>query len=151
MGMKAQIALSAVVGFVVIGVVSANAGTAGNTEHHGTGSGFGSGHGSGSGSGSVPHGGKGPSASAGNKVTFPGDGDFRVGADIAPGTYRSTGNGDGSCHWERTKDAGHSPDSIIADSTVTGTAVVTISAGDGYFRTSGSPGVRRGVSAAPPA
>ncbi|MEU3411230.1 hypothetical protein ABZ760_08155 [Streptomyces sp. NPDC006658] len=68
------------------------------------------------------------------------DGDggmFKVGTDIAPGTYKSTGNADGSCYWERTKDAGQGLDSIIANNNVTGTAVVTISASDGYFKTTG--------------
>jgi hypothetical protein len=62
---------------------------------------------------------------------------FRVGADIKPGTYRSTGNSDGTCYWERAKDAGHSLGSIIANNNVTGTAVVTISSSDGYFKTTG--------------
>ncbi|MFG2882464.1 hypothetical protein ACGFYV_09105 [Streptomyces sp. NPDC048297] len=62
---------------------------------------------------------------------------FKVGADIAPGTYRSTGNADDSCYWERTKDAEHGLDSIIANNNVTGTAVVTIRATDAYFKTSG--------------
>ena len=62
---------------------------------------------------------------------------FRVGSDVAPGTYRSTGNADSSCYWERTKDAGHSLGSIIANNNVTGTAVVTISSSDGYFKTTG--------------
>ncbi|WP_445280375.1 hypothetical protein [Streptomyces sp. DSM 118148] len=68
------------------------------------------------------------------------DGDggmFKVGADIAPGTYRSAGNSDGSCYWERAKDAEHGLDSIIANNNVKGTAVVTIAAGDAYFKTTG--------------
>ncbi len=68
------------------------------------------------------------------------DGDggmYKVGTDIAPGTYRSTGNADDSCYWERTKDADHGLDSIIANNNVTGTAVVTISPSDAYFKTSG--------------
>lgn len=71
------------------------------------------------------------------KASFAGNGDFRVGADIEPGTYRTTGNTDGSCHWERAEDAGHGLDSLIAEGDVTGTAVVTISAKDTYFKTSG--------------
>ncbi|WP_328494543.1 hypothetical protein OHS59_18680 [Streptomyces sp. NBC_00414] len=67
-----------------------------------------------------------------------GDGGMhRVGADIAPGTYRSTGNTDDLCYWERTKDSSHSMDSIIANNNVSGSAVVTIAAGDAYFKTSG--------------
>jgi hypothetical protein len=76
------------------------------------------------------------SGSAATKMAGDG-GMFRVGADIAPGTYKSTGNTDDSCYWERTKDAGHGIDSIIANNNVTGTAVVTISSSDAYFKTSG--------------
>ncbi|MGW5234406.1 hypothetical protein ACWEQU_19455 [Streptomyces nodosus] len=52
------------------------------------------------------------------------------------GTYKSTGNSDG-CYWERTKDALHSLESIAANDNVTGTAVVTVAAGDAYFKTTG--------------
>jgi hypothetical protein len=62
---------------------------------------------------------------------------FRVGADLAPGTYKSAGNTDDSCYWEREKDAEHSLDSIVANNNVNGTAVVTISSSDAYFKTSG--------------
>ncbi|MDQ0775147.1 hypothetical protein QF026_003613 [Streptomyces aurantiacus] len=61
----------------------------------------------------------------------------RVGVDIAPGTYRSTGNTDDLCYWERTKDASHSLESILANNNVSGSAVVTVAAGDAYFKTSG--------------
>ncbi|MFF2367710.1 hypothetical protein ACFVU0_34050 [Streptomyces sp. NPDC058122] len=96
--MKGRAALSAAVGLVVLGVVSAN---------------------------------------AEEKAAFAGNGDFRVGPDIEPGTYRTTGNTGGSCHWERARGAGHGLDSLIAKGDVTGTAVVTISPEDTYFRTSG--------------
>jgi hypothetical protein len=62
---------------------------------------------------------------------------FKVGVDIAPGTYKSTGNTDDLCYWERTKDAEHGLDSILANDNVTGTAVVTISSKDAYFKTTG--------------
>ncbi|MEU3605705.1 hypothetical protein AB0E83_09665 [Streptomyces sp. NPDC035033] len=62
---------------------------------------------------------------------------FKVGVDVAPGTYKSTGNQDAECYWERTKDASHSTDSILANDNVTGTAVVKITAKDGYFKTAG--------------
>ena len=104
MGMKGRITLSAVVGLVVIGTVSANAGN-----HRPLGSG----------------------------PTIRGDGSYQVGRDIQPGTYRTTGNTDGRCHWERDKDALHTPGSVLASGRVTGSAVVTISSGDAYFRTSG--------------
>ncbi|MFF1652582.1 hypothetical protein [Streptomyces sp. NPDC058255] len=80
----------------------------------------------------------GPKASGAPASRMKGDGGmYRVGADIAPGTYKSTGNTDGSCYWERAKDATHSMNSIVANNNVTGTAIVTISAGDGYFKTTG--------------
>ncbi|MFF4547550.1 hypothetical protein [Streptomyces sp. NPDC001435] len=79
-----------------------------------------------------------PKAKGSRASTMDGDGGmFKVGADIAPGTYRSTGNADDSCYWERTKDAEHGLDSIIANNNVTGTAVVTISSSDAYFKTAG--------------
>ncbi|WP_445527227.1 hypothetical protein [Streptomyces cyslabdanicus] len=62
---------------------------------------------------------------------------LRVGVDIAPGTYKSAGNKDDGCYWERTKDALHSLESIAANDNVTGTAVVTVAAGDAYFKTTG--------------
>ncbi|WP_317443762.1 hypothetical protein [Streptomyces collinus] len=135
MGMKSKIALSAVVGVVVIGVVSANAG-GGGKDGGGTGTG---------GKGSAVHRGgqkaaKGPAgvkAAAKKKAAFGGDGDFRVGSDIRPGTYRTTGNRAGLCHWERAKDAEQSLDSIITNDNVTGTAVVTVRATDAYFKTTG--------------
>ncbi|MGW1775044.1 hypothetical protein [Streptomyces sp. NPDC002104] len=62
---------------------------------------------------------------------------LKVGVDIAPGTYKSAGSTeDGSgCYWERTKDATGSLDTIIANDNPEGQAVVTIAAGDGFFKT----------------
>ncbi|MFE5945214.1 hypothetical protein [Streptomyces sp. NPDC056480] len=62
---------------------------------------------------------------------------FKVGVDIAPGTYKSTGNKDAECYWERAKDASHGTDSILANDNVTGTAIVKVSASDAYFKSSG--------------
>jgi hypothetical protein len=63
---------------------------------------------------------------------------YRIGADLAPGTYKSTGNAnDATCYWERSKDALHGIDSIIDNENVSGNAIVTIAAGDGYFKTNG--------------
>ncbi|MFJ5141440.1 hypothetical protein [Streptomyces sp. NPDC088707] len=71
-------------------------------------------------------------------TTLKGDGGmFKVGVDIAPGTYKSTGNKDAECYWERAKDASHGTDSILANDNVTGTAIVKVSASDGYFKSSG--------------
>lgn len=77
-----------------------------------------------------------PTAKGTPATSMDGDvGMFQVGTDIAPGTYKSTGNTGGSCYWERTKDAEHGPDSFLTGGHVTGTAVVTLSASDGYFKT----------------
>ncbi|OAR26136.1 hypothetical protein A8W25_11800 [Streptomyces sp. ERV7] len=72
------------------------------------------------------------------KATLKGNGGmFKVGADIAPGTYKSTGNKDDQCYWERAKDASHSTEAIAANENVTGTAIVKVGAGDAYFKSSG--------------
>ncbi|MFF8608779.1 hypothetical protein ACF06X_22870 [Streptomyces sp. NPDC015346] len=72
------------------------------------------------------------------KTTLKGDGGmFKVGVDIAPGTYKSTGNEDDGCYWERSKDASHSTDAILANNNVSGTAIVKVSKSDAYFKTSG--------------
>ncbi|WP_405872034.1 hypothetical protein [Streptomyces sp. NBC_00005] len=129
MGMKGKIALGAVVSFVVIGVVSAN--------------------GNGNGDGSASDSGKHSSASAQNdsggkktqaaekKAAFVGYGDFRVGSDVKPGTYRTTGNTDGMCYWERAKDAKGETDSILANDNVSGTSYVTVKATDKIFKSTG--------------
>ncbi|MEU2234316.1 hypothetical protein [Streptomyces vietnamensis] len=62
---------------------------------------------------------------------------YKVGVDIAPGTYKSTGNKDAECYWERSKDASHSTDTILANDNVTGTAIVKVTAKDAYFKSSG--------------
>lgn len=71
------------------------------------------------------------------KTEFSGKGGmYRVGVDIAPGTYKSAGNSeDALCYWERDKDALHGLESIAANENVTGAGVVTIAPGDAYFKT----------------
>jgi hypothetical protein len=59
-------------------------------------------------------------------TTSPGDGTWRVGVDIKPGTYRSTG-GD-SCHWARL--FGFAGNSQIVSHTGPGPNVVTIDPSD---------------------
>ncbi|MFD9519417.1 hypothetical protein [Streptomyces sp. NPDC059979] len=82
-----------------------------------------------------------PQAAGGSpKTEFSGKaGMLKVGTDIAPGTYKSAGPAEegGGCYWERAKSAGHDVDSIIANENPTGPAVVTIAAGDAYFKTTG--------------
>lgn len=67
------------------------------------------------------------------KAAFKGDGTFQVGSDIQPGTYRTTGDDDGMCYWERDKDAKQSNDSILANDTVAGSSYVTIKPTDKIF------------------
>ncbi|MFF4254428.1 hypothetical protein ACFY1L_24805 [Streptomyces sp. NPDC001663] len=139
MGMKGKVALGAVVGVVVIGVVSANAGDNGN--------GGGTGGKSSSASARSQHGSGGKKAdsakkadgkqAAEKKAAFAGDGDFQVGSDVKPGTYRTTGNGDGMCYWERAKDAKGEMDSILANDNVSGTSYVTVKATDKLFKSTG--------------
>ncbi|WP_030941829.1 hypothetical protein [Streptomyces sp. NRRL S-646] len=132
MGMKGKIALGAVVGVVVIGVVSANAGDNGSGSASGSNSGEHS-------SASAQHGSGGGKAQAAEKKkpAFAGDGDFRVGSDVKPGTYRTTGNTDGMCYWERAKDAKGETDSILANDNVSGTSYVTVKATDKLFKSNG--------------
>lgn len=135
MGMKGKVALGAVVGIVVIGAVSANAG---NDSSDSTSSDKGS-----SASGQAKSGGSSGSSKKGSaeaaeekKVAFEGDGDFQVGSDIKPGTYRTTGNEDGMCYWERAKDSSGEMDSLLANDNVTGTSYVTVKASDKLFKSS---------------
>ncbi|MEU6817248.1 hypothetical protein [Streptomyces sp. NPDC046860] len=139
--MKGRIALSAATGLVVIGSMSANAG-------HGGAGGPDNGVSTSAGSGSVqvPDGSGRVSGDAepdAVKAPLSGNGTFRVGSDIEPGTYRSTGGARRSCRWERTANAGNGLGSVIADAEVTGTAVVTIRSTDAYFRSSGCGGWTR--------
>ncbi|WP_405992825.1 hypothetical protein [Streptomyces sp. NBC_00986] len=139
MGMKGRLTLGAVVGVVVIGVVSANANTSGGSGNSGSGSGSGA---KGS-SASAEHRtatekNPGPTEAAAKKKTaFDGDGDFRVGTDIKPGTYRTSGNTDGMCYWERAKNASGDTDSLLANDNVSGAGYVTVKATDKIFKSSG--------------
>ncbi|MFJ3672321.1 hypothetical protein ACIPSE_38280 [Streptomyces sp. NPDC090106] len=130
MGMKGKIALGAVVGIVVIGAVSANSGD-GDSGSDGSGK-------SSSASGQTKSGGEKEPAKAAEekKAAFDGDGEFQVGTDVKPGTYRTTGNTDGMCYWERAKDASGEMDSLLANDNVTGTSYVTVKATDKLFKSS---------------
>jgi hypothetical protein len=68
-----------------------------------------------------------------DKPAFKGNGTFQVGKDVQPGTYRTSGNSDGMCYWERDKDAKGDTDSIIANDTVYGSSYVTIKPTDKIF------------------
>jgi len=71
------------------------------------------------------------------KPAFSGDGTFSVGSDVKPGTYRSSGNDDGMCYWEREKNAKGDDDSILANDNVTGSSYVTIAKTDKFFKSTG--------------
>jgi hypothetical protein len=131
MGMKGKVALGAVVGIVVIGAVSANAGG-------GDGGGSDTGTGASASAQGKTGGEKGAGEAAGEKkAAFEGDGDFQVGTDVEPGTYRTTGNSDGMCYWERAKDASGELDSLLANDNVSGTGYVTVKPTDKIFKSSG--------------
>ncbi|MBL1082119.1 hypothetical protein JK359_09005 [Streptomyces actinomycinicus] len=135
MGMKTKVALGAVVGIVVIGAVSANAGNDGNDSGSRS-----SGKGS-SASADRRSGGKkdsgGTRAAETKKAAVAGDGEYQVGSDVKPGTYRTSGNTDDMCYWERAKDASGEMDSLLANDNVTGTSYVTVKPTDKVFKSSG--------------
>jgi hypothetical protein len=64
--------------------------------------------------------------------SFSGSGMFRVGSDIQPGTYRTTGGG----YWARLSCAGGDFNCIIANNNASGQDYVTILASDAYFESS---------------
>jgi len=70
---------------------------------------------------------------AGPKTTF-GDGNYRVGIDIAAGTYRSSGAASGSCYWARLSNFTGS-NNILANYLDPGPTTVTILASDAGFET----------------
>ncbi|MFD7710709.1 hypothetical protein [Streptomyces sp. NPDC059786] len=129
MGMKKKIVLGAAVGFVVIAAVSANSGDGDKSD--GKSSYASADRKAGS---DDAKSGSGGDKSEKREVAFSGDGTFEVGKDVKPGTYRTTGNTDGMCYWERAKDASGEMDSLIANDNVTGTSYVTVVAGDKLFK-----------------
>ena len=65
------------------------------------------------------------------------DGTYRVGVDIAPGIYHTSGGSD-FCYWERTSGFGGTLDEVIAnDITEGGPTTVEIKASDAGFTTNG--------------
>jgi len=66
---------------------------------------------------------------------FAGDGMYRVGIDIRPGTYVSKPSGSISGYWERLSCATGDFDCIEANDNVDGQTVVTILPSDRYFST----------------
>jgi len=74
------------------------------------------------------------SAITGSRTSF-GDGDFIVGTDIQPGTYRSSGGG--SCYYARLGGFSHELSDVIANDNAQAAAVVTIAPGDKGFESQG--------------
>ncbi|GAB6936590.1 hypothetical protein ACQP60_16885 [Isoptericola variabilis] len=64
------------------------------------------------------------------------DGTYRVGTQIKPGTYITSGSSAG-CYFERRSTAGSSLSGIIANSITFGQTIVTIKSTDKYFVTDG--------------
>lgn len=63
-----------------------------------------------------------------------GEGDWAVGVDVQPGTYRTTGAVSGDCYWEINADA--NGDNIVANDIVSGgRPTVTLESGQ-YFSSS---------------
>ncbi|MFE1951989.1 hypothetical protein ACFW9D_16140 [Streptomyces sp. NPDC059524] len=73
---------------------------------------------------------------AGPKATIPGDGEFLVGEDIQPGTYKTSGPDGFGCYWERAKDASGELTAIIANNNLEGPGRVTVNQGE-YFKSRG--------------
>ncbi|QLL05736.1 hypothetical protein [Mycobacterium vicinigordonae] len=69
--------------------------------------------------------------------TFPGDGTFKVGSEIQPGTYRSLGGH--SCYWERLRGLSGNFADIIANGAGDWPQVVQIAPTDLAFKTQGCP------------
>ncbi len=78
--------------------------------------------------------GSGSSTNQQSVPVVPGDGTFRVGLDVQPGTYRSDGS-DG-CYWARLKGLSGSTNDIIANSAAPGPQVVEIAPTDVAFKSS---------------
>ncbi|CAM2962066.1 hypothetical protein [Mycobacterium intermedium] len=73
------------------------------------------------------------SATPGAARTLPGDGTFRMGEDLQPGTYRSSG-GD-SCSWERLRGLSGTSRDVIEHGEGTEPQVVRILPSDAAFKT----------------
>jgi hypothetical protein len=71
-------------------------------------------------------------------ISVPGDGEYNVGTDMQPGTYRTKGPAYGTpgCYWERDKDSSGSFNSIIANDNLTGSGLVTVAKGE-IFKSQG--------------
>jgi hypothetical protein len=76
-----------------------------------------------------------PKPSPAGPATVIREGTWRVGKDIRPGTYRTTGPTyqGGSCYWERLSSMDGTMDAVLANGGGSGVSVVTIRPGDKGF------------------
>jgi hypothetical protein len=65
-----------------------------------------------------------------------GPGDYMVGSDLQPGTYRNTGGGQ-ACYYARLRGFTHALSEVIANNNTGGSAIVTIAASDKGFTSTG--------------
>jgi hypothetical protein len=71
----------------------------------------------------------------GPATSFSGEGEFVVGEDIKPGTYKTAGPEDElGCYWERARNASGEFEAIIANNNLNGPGRVTLNSGE-YFKT----------------
>lgn len=70
------------------------------------------------------------SAITNSQTTF-GDGEYIVGTDLAPGTYRNSGKQ--GCYYARLSGFGHTIDDVISNENTDAAAIVTIAASDKGF------------------
>ncbi|MEV6032860.1 hypothetical protein AB0L65_17010 [Nonomuraea sp. NPDC052116] len=77
-----------------------------------------------------------PEEEGGPQTTFPGDGQYLVGEDIKPGTYKTAGADSSNCYWARLKNASGEFDAIIANDNIKGQTRVTLKKGE-FFETNG--------------
>lgn len=76
-----------------------------------------------------------PKEETGPATTIPGDGQYLVGEDIKPGTYKTAGSaGSHPCYWARLQDASGELGSIIANDNIKGQTRVALKKGE-YFET----------------
>jgi hypothetical protein len=77
-----------------------------------------------------------PKGENGPQTAFSGDGQYLVGEDIKPGTYKTAGADGSSCYWARLKNASGEFTSIIANDNIQGQTRVALKKGE-FFETSG--------------
>ncbi|MET7465681.1 hypothetical protein [Nonomuraea sp. NPDC005501] len=73
---------------------------------------------------------------SGPRTVVPGDGQYLVGEDIKPGTYKTAGADGDNCYWARLKNASGELDAIIANDNTKGQTRVAVKKGE-YFETNG--------------